>query len=139
MAMAMAMQGMPYCVAVTSSTAAVVFPSPQPRVYTEADWNEASMRDIEEQGAAAKPVEMYRASKGFAERAAWKFVEEHKGEISWDLAVLNPPFVYGPVLHEVNDPEQLNTSMVDWYRNILKGAKTNEQLLSTACVPYSET
>ncbi|KIP03371.1 hypothetical protein PHLGIDRAFT_94911 [Phlebiopsis gigantea 11061_1 CR5-6] len=119
-------------VVITSSTAAVVYPTPQPRVFTEADWNDASMRAIETQGAAANPVEMYRASKGFAERAAWKFVEENKGKIAWDLAVLNPPFVYGPVLHEVSDPEQLNTSMVDWYRNLVKGAKTNEELLSIA-------
>ena len=25
--------------------------------------------------------------------AAWKFVEDHKTEIGWDLVVINPPFV----------------------------------------------
>ncbi|KIP03369.1 hypothetical protein PHLGIDRAFT_110983 [Phlebiopsis gigantea 11061_1 CR5-6] len=121
-------------VVITSSTAAIASPSPTPRVFTEADWNEYSPRVVAEQGAAAPPADMYRASKALAERAAWDFVAKHKERIGWDLAVINPPFVYGPVLHEVSDPEQLNTSMVDWYRNLVKSSKTNEQLLSiTAC------
>ena len=124
-------------VIVTSSTAAVASPSPTPRVFSEADWNEYSPRIVAEQGAAAPPADMYRASKSLAERAAWDFVAKHKEEIGWDLAVINPPFVYGPVLHEVTDPEQLNTSMVDWYRNVAKGGKTGEQLLSPSCVALS--
>ena len=46
-----------------------------PYTYTEADWNEASPRAVEELGAKASPADKYLASKTLAERAAWSFVE----------------------------------------------------------------
>ena len=48
------------------------------------------------------------ASKTLAEKAAWAFIEEHKP--SWDLTVLNPPYVFGPPIHEVEGAEKLNAS-----------------------------
>ena len=30
--------------------------------------------------------------------AAWKFVEDHKDEINWDLVTINPPYVFGTIL-----------------------------------------
>ncbi|KAL4791879.1 hypothetical protein BDV19DRAFT_400984 [Aspergillus venezuelensis] len=54
----------------------------------------------------------YRGSKTFAEKAAWKFV--NKGNCSFDLVSLNPPLVYGPVIHHLENQSQglasLNTS-----------------------------
>ena len=85
---------------------------------------------VEEKGSAAAPHEMYRASKTLAERAAWKFVEINKGKLNFDVVVLNPPFVFGPVMHEVNTPDALNTSMLDWYNTVVKGTRTPEQLAS---------
>lgn len=35
-----------------------------------------------------------------AERAAWEFVEKEKPQ--WDLVTLCPPFVLGPILHQVS-------------------------------------
>jgi nucleoside-diphosphate-sugar epimerase len=52
-----------------------------------------------EQGNQQGPMEAYRASKTLAERAAWEFVETHQP--AWDLATINPPFVYGPLIQEV--------------------------------------
>lgn len=119
-------------VVITSSTAAVFYPVTEARVFDETDWNEASIREVETLGAGAAPSAMYRASKTLAERAAWKFVENNKGKLNWDLAVVNPPFVYGPVLHEVSSPESLNTSMLEWYDVVVKKSKTNEQLVESA-------
>ena len=61
----------------------------------------------------------YRASKTLAEKAAWEWYEGHRG--NWDLVTLNPSFVFGPVLHEVDKPEHLNESMRDWYGKVVKG------------------
>lgn len=41
--------------------------------YSEADWN-----PITPEGALTSSANGYRASKTFAEKAAWKFVEEEK-------------------------------------------------------------
>ena len=73
---------------------------------------------------------MYRASKTLAERAAWDWYEEKRaaGALGWDLVVLNPPWVFGPLLHEVDVPENLNTSMRDWFLNVVKGRLSDEQL-----------
>ena len=37
----------------------------------------------------------YLASKTLTEKAAWKFVNTHRSEISWDLIVINPPWIFG--------------------------------------------
>jgi hypothetical protein len=34
-----------------------------------------------------------------AERAAWEFVETNKP--GWDIATINPPLVFGPIIHQV--------------------------------------
>ena len=119
-------------VVITSSTAAVVSPAPdnKPYVLDERSWNEHSIKEVETKGKDAAKNDMYRASKTLAERAAWQFIENHKGEVKFDLVVLNPPFVYGPVQQEVDKPENLNTSMLDWYNTVIKGTRTNEELVN---------
>jgi len=82
-------------VILTSSVAAVREESPEPRVFTEDDWNNAVVEQVKTKGSAAGPVVIYLASKTLAEKAAWEFVDVHKSEISWDLVVLNPPFIFG--------------------------------------------
>ncbi|KAK2624282.1 hypothetical protein QTJ16_006232 [Diplocarpon rosae] len=71
--------------------------------YTEADWN-----PITPEEAVQNPSNGYRASKTFAERAAWDFVEEEKP--GFTLATINPPLVLGPIVHYLNDLSALNTS-----------------------------
>lgn len=121
-------------VVVTSSCAAVVTPSPDAHVFSEKDWNEASIAEVNEKGKAAAAVAKYRASKTLAERAAWEFVEKHKGEIGWDLVVLNPPFVFGPFLHEVDKPENLNESAHQWHETVVKGTQDDETLVNVGYV-----
>ncbi|GJE86762.1 NAD dependent epimerase/dehydratase family protein [Phanerochaete sordida] len=115
-------------VVVTSSVAAVLTPDPEHvRHFSEADWNEHSVREIEK-GSAASPGDMYLASKTLAERAAWQFVAENKGAVGFDLVTICPPYVYGPFLHEVKNPESLNTSALEFFNSVVKGDKTKEQL-----------
>ncbi|THG95051.1 hypothetical protein EW026_g6529 [Hermanssonia centrifuga] len=112
-------------VVVTSSCAAVLTADPNPRVFTEDDWNELSVKEVETKGSEASAFDKYRASKTLAERAAWAFMKLNADKLHFDLVVLNPPFVFGPTLHEVDDPEKLNSSMHDWWSSVVKGRRDN--------------
>jgi len=114
-------------VVVLSSTASVVNPSDTGSV-DESHWNTENITEIEEKGREASQLAKYRASKSLAERSAWDFVEKHKSEIQWDLVTLCPPFVFGPVLHEVATPDALGTSDKDFFYSVIKHTKTAEQL-----------
>ncbi|HEY0450428.1 aldehyde reductase [Actinophytocola sp.] len=73
-------------VVLTSSIAAITAGRPRgdDRVRTEADWS-----DVDKSSA-------YPRSKTLAERAAWRFAEEHP---SLELVALNPGMVLGPIQH----------------------------------------
>ncbi|TFK50045.1 D-lactaldehyde dehydrogenase [Heliocybe sulcata] len=108
-------------IVVTSSFSAVIpFPSP-PVTITEALWNDAAVKDCEENGRNAKPMSKYAASKTLAERAVWAFHKEHKSKVTWDVTVINPPFIFGPVVHEVTTPDSLNSSTKLFYDGLVKG------------------
>ncbi|KAJ6069816.1 hypothetical protein N7499_011703 [Penicillium canescens] len=92
-------------VVVTSSFAAIndVFASSTDKVYSEADWS-----PITQEQANVSPANAYRASKTFAERAAWEFIEREKPNFT--LSVINPPLVLGPIVHDLTSLDTLNTS-----------------------------
>lgn len=115
-------------IVVTSSCASVLTALPEPRVFSEKDWNDAAIEEAKQKGRDALPVVKYRASKTLAEKAAWDFYEKNKSKVSWDLVVLNPPFVFGPVIHAVSSPGSLNQSMHEWFHTVFKGAKDTESL-----------
>lgn len=121
-------------IVVTSSCAAVLTPLNEPRVFSEEDWNEASIQEVNEKGKDASNPGKYRASKTLAERAAWEYYNQHKSELGWDLVVLNPPFVFGPFLHEVDKPENLNESAHDWFWTVVKGSKDKDALVTIGYV-----
>jgi nucleoside-diphosphate-sugar epimerase len=79
----------------TSSVAAIREDTAVPRVFTESNWNDAAVEAVKTKGSAAGPVTTYLASKTMAEKVAWKFVATHNSEISWDLVVINPPWIFG--------------------------------------------
>ncbi|KAI5449717.1 hypothetical protein NCC49_004082 [Naganishia albida] len=118
---------------ITSSVAAVVDPNPRgeqhasgpPYTMDERDWNEYSPKVIEEKGTDAPGSDKYRASKTLAEKAAWKFMEDNKP--SWDFATINPPLVFGPIIHQVESPDKLNTSVANFWAYI-EGKKTDDDL-----------
>lgn len=123
-------------VVITSSTAAIFTAGNAPRTFTEADWSEDSVKEVETKSTAASPAATYRASKTLAERAAWQFVESNKGKVGFDVVTLNPPYVRGPVLHDVSRSKDLNTSMLEWYSIVVKGIKTPEQLVKERYVSF---
>ncbi|KAI9897561.1 hypothetical protein N3K66_007417 [Trichothecium roseum] len=131
-------------VVLTSSFASVVDAGrpAQPRTtYTAADWNPITY----EEGAApdASPVVAYRASKKFAERAAWDFVAANNkaqegssssssSSSSFDLVTLCPPMVFGPVVHPVpGGVSQLNESNAQLWK-----VAAGEKPLPVARVPF---
>jgi len=111
----------------TSSVAAVREETSVPRVFTESTWNNSSVEAVETKGSAAGPVDIYMASKTLAEKAAWDFVAAHKSEISWDLVVINSPWLFGPSLTPAPTVEDINTSQREVY-DTLSGARTGEKL-----------
>lgn len=117
-------------VVITSSFAAILDSTRQGHiVYTEKDWNISSVENVEKKGKDQEGPDAYRASKTMAERAAWEFVEENKPK--WDLVTVNPPLVFGPIIHQVNAPEKLNTSVgMTW--GLLHGSKKEDDLLAPA-------
>ena len=108
-------------VVITSSFAAVVDTSKglhPGKVYTEADWNPMTWEEakVADGGAA------YCASKGFAEKAAWEFIEKNRP--SFSVTTLNPPMVYGPNAHPVESLDKINTSSkVIW--NLINGSQSS--------------
>jgi len=108
-------------VAITSSFASIVDGSkgawPE-HTYSEADWN-----PITKEQAVQNPANGYRASKTFAERAAWDFVEKEKPNFS--IATLCPPLVLGPIVHYLNSLDGLNTSN-QRIRDIAQGKAKDE-------------
>lgn len=102
-------------VVVTSSFAAIVDPKkPLSYKYTESDWC-----PVTEQEAFENPLAAYRASKTFAEKAAWDFVQREKP--GFQLTTCNPPLVLGPIVHYLNSLDSLNTSN-ERIRDMITGA-----------------
>lgn len=64
--------------------------------YTESDWNEFAIPFVEKLGENAPSGAIYAASKTAAERAIWRFRDEHKP--SFTLTAINPCLVAGPPL-----------------------------------------
>ena len=99
-------------VVVTSSFAAVKDPWKGLRpgyTYSEKDWNPTTYEEAKNgDGWVA-----YSASKSFAEKAAWDFVEQEKPNFT--VSTINPPMIYGPLLND-ESLDHLNTSSQDVYR-----------------------
>lgn len=100
-------------VVITSSFAAIVdvVRKPANHTYSEADWNSVTAEEAEKD-----PSTGYRASKTFAEKAAWDFVEKEKP--NFDVATINPPLVFGPIHPGLQTLDNLNTSNNNIYKFI---------------------
>lgn len=109
-------------VVITSSFASIVNGNkgtwPE-KTYTEADWN-----PITKEEAVQNAANGYRASKTFAERAAWDFIEQENPNFT--LATMCPPLVLGPIVHYLNSLDSLNTSN-QRIRDVIQG-KAKEQI-----------
>lgn len=63
-----------------------------------------------------------------AEKAAWEFVAKEKP--NFDLVALNPPLVYGPVAHDLDSLQGLNTSN-QRVRDFMQGKHKEDELPPT--------
>ena len=93
-------------VVITSSFASIIDPSKGTRpgyTYSEADWDPITEEQALENASAG-----YRASKTFAEKAAWDFLEKEKP--GFTLTTMCPPLVLGPIVHYLQSLDNLNTS-----------------------------
>ncbi|KAF3112869.1 methylglyoxal reductase (NADPH-dependent) gre2 [Orbilia oligospora] len=127
-------------VVITSSFAAIVEPHKPGHAFDEAQWNQHSINlaesfkaDPTNPSKQVPPNEAYRASKALAERALWDFVKTEKP--SFEVAAINPVFVFGPVIHSVKDAESINTSVFLLYKFIAGlNAKVEEGVAPKAFV-----
>jgi nucleoside-diphosphate-sugar epimerase len=86
--------------------------------YTEKDWNPVCRPrnknfttntlkvTLEEAVKTQSPVLGYNASKKFAEEVAWDFLAAKKPV--FDLTVINPDIIIGPILQPVAGPKNVN-------------------------------
>ena len=103
---------------ITSSFAAIIDSATMKdpnTTYTEKSWNSVTIDQIYENAPVA-----YRASKTLAEKAAWEFVADKANGAKFDLATVNPPMVFGPVIHHLAGLGSLNTSN-QRVRDVLQG------------------
>lgn len=105
----------------SSYTAMVDYGKPLTHVYTEVDWN-----PITQEEAVKSALFAYLVSKTFAEKAAWRFVEEEKPGFAF--TTINPPLVFGPVIHALSSVDSINTRNVRFV-SLLRGGP------STSCPP----
>ncbi|KAI0357281.1 D-lactaldehyde dehydrogenase [Trametes cingulata] len=104
-------------VVITASIAGVASSAiAPPKVYTEADWNDAAVRLVEEEGRKAPGMIKYDASKVLAERAAWNFMKEHEGEARFDLCMINASWVFGPLADDtLSSPSAMSATPLHMY------------------------
>ncbi|KAI0313516.1 D-lactaldehyde dehydrogenase [Amylostereum chailletii] len=116
-------------VVITSSAVAVYRRSDKPEVWTESDWNDPSVEAVK--SGDASPAMVYPASKTLAEKAAWEFYEKNKNNVGWDIVTINPPYIWGPPIHEVSKASSLNASLADLYAAVVTGSMDKERLTTT--------
>ncbi|EGF97924.1 uncharacterized protein MELLADRAFT_113981 [Melampsora larici-populina 98AG31] len=91
-------------IVITSSFASVVNPTDDlNHIFDETQWNEYSPK--------------------LAEKAAWDYLEENDPD--FDLVTLCPPYVLGPIIHQVNNANSLNAS-VKLFHDYLVGTSDAE-------------
>ncbi|KAK4454498.1 putative NADPH-dependent methylglyoxal reductase [Podospora aff. communis PSN243] len=90
-------------VVITSSSAAVLNIAPDHLpVYSESNWCNVTWEQ------ATDPAHTYRASKKFAEKAAWDFITAESP--NFDLATINNTYTFGPLPRSLTSLDNLNTS-----------------------------
>ncbi|EJU03772.1 NADP-binding protein [Dacryopinax primogenitus] len=101
-------------VVITSSFAAVcdllkgMWPE---KTYSEQDWNPATWNEAVRSDI---PPFVYCASKGFAERAAWEYMDQEKPGFA--LTTFCPPMVFGPPQQPIKSMKSLNESVDQLWR-----------------------
>ncbi|KAI0759548.1 NAD-P-binding protein [Trametes elegans] len=74
------------------------------RVFTEDDWNDYAVGQARMLGKAASGFIKYDCSKVLSEKAAWDFWEKNKDALSYDLSVVAPSWILGPIPDDPPSP-----------------------------------
>ncbi|XEV01561.1 hypothetical protein FSHL1_006848 [Fusarium sambucinum] len=104
-------------VIITSSFSAVVNIQHPEKMYREHHFNPITLEEAYDDG-----VQAYRASKTFAERAAWDFMLKKPG---FSLTTMNPPLILGPPAPWLASMDSINTSN-ERLRDLCQGKWKNE-------------
>ncbi|KAK4035216.1 hypothetical protein C8A01DRAFT_18094 [Parachaetomium inaequale] len=91
-----------------SSIVAVLQQREEDYTYTEKDWNTFAEDVVAKEGKATPGPIIYFASKVAAEKAMWKFRDEHKP--TFTLTSINPAFVAGPPLVTPGSADEISMS-----------------------------
>lgn len=114
-------------IAITSSCGTVrETPETVPHTYTADDWAAGPVKEVEEKGRDASQLAKYRASKILAERAAWAFVDAHKGRLGYEVVTLCGPHVFGPPIEAPSSVDGLSASMKLWLMRVSAATDTVE-------------
>ncbi|EJD47809.1 NAD(P)-binding protein [Auricularia subglabra TFB-10046 SS5] len=108
-------------IVITSSNATMLEPHDGHYEYTNKDWCMHAVSQVNAKGRGASGVDKYIASKVLAERGALKWMDENKYNVRFDITHILPSWVYGPPIHDVKSPEQLNVSVRRIYDCFVKG------------------
>ncbi|KAI8976324.1 NAD(P)-binding protein [Trametes punicea] len=98
-------------IVLTASIVCMMRSDAPPGVYTEADWNDHAVNEVERLGKEAPAPYKYQASKVLAERAAWEFYNVHKRQVPWDITTVAPAFTFGPLPNDPHAPEAMVTTL----------------------------
>jgi len=112
-------------VVITSSVVAVVNPKEGHYVFTEKDFAfvalEKAIKDKEE-GVTTPGGVLYAASKTAADRAVWKFRDDHKP--SFAISTINPSVVIGPPIVLPASGAKFNETLKPFFDILSGSAKT---------------
>ena len=118
-------------ISVTSSFAAMVNVKAPPPVYDESSWNPSTI----DQAITGDKFTTWRASKTFAEEAAWEFCENEKPGFS--LSTILPPLMFGPLIQAVkSDLSDVNQS-TERIRDMITG-KMRDGLAPTGILIWAD-
>ncbi|KAJ3013590.1 hypothetical protein NUW54_g1548 [Trametes sanguinea] len=86
------------------------------RIYTDEDFNEVAVEAVKRLGKAASGMQKYNASKVLAEKAAWAFCEANNGRLPYEICVIAPGWICGPIPDDPPSPEGFVTpsAIMEW-------------------------
>ncbi|KAK4202361.1 putative oxidoreductase [Triangularia verruculosa] len=117
-------------VVITSSSAAILNPPNHREVYNESSWSEVTWEQ------AMQPEHTYRASKKFAEQAAWSFLRDNNPRFT--IATINNTYTFGPLSRSLTNSAQFSSAEVNtsnrriW--DLIHG-KWRDASSGEACIP----
>ncbi|CAI6085910.1 unnamed protein product [Clonostachys chloroleuca] len=120
-------------VVITSSFAAIVNTESPPKVYDESSWNPITWDE-----SLSDKSKTYRGSKvsnDVCRKGGMGILDKEKP--SFDVTTINPPLVYGPVTHHLENLDRLNTSNLI-IRDIIQGKYKDNPLPPTGTFLFTD-